>query len=126
MNVIINIKVLTLLKEKTRRNLSKKERLSMTAIYDGLMLFLASLWAKIESLDLMSNTVIVFVSDQGDGLQDHFTEDDRIPRISNPIPSAANKIEHGHSVYDEVIRFFICLDFSQKGTSMRIRSDLLM
>lgn len=78
------------------------------ALYDGGVKsaddYFGKLIEQLKSLDLLSKTLIVVVSDHGDDLHDHFTELDRIPRFPDPVPERGNKIDHGHSLYDEVIR----------------------
>ena len=72
----------------------------MRALYDGDLRnadrWFGRLVEKLQSLDLLSKTIIVIVSDHGEDLRDHFTEDDVI--------SQKSRIHHGHSLYDEVIR----------------------
>lgn len=81
------------------------------ALYDGGVrsadAYFGELIEKLKSLDLLSKTMVVVVSDHGDDLHDHFTERDRIPRISHPVPERGEEIDHGHSLYDEVIRILI-------------------
>ena len=58
---------------------------------------------KLESLDLLSNTAIILISDHGEDLHDHITEADVIPPIENPAVSKGGVVDHGHTLYDEVI-----------------------
>ena len=78
------------------------------ALYDGDIrrgdAFFGRLVEKLESLDLLSNTAIVFFSDHGEDLHDHYTEDDRLRgRQLNPIPQISS-VDHGHSLYEEITR----------------------
>jgi arylsulfatase A-like enzyme len=62
---------------------------------------------KLRSLELLSNTIIVAVSDHGEDLNDHFTEADLIPqREKKPHPRYHTRTAHGHSLYDELIKVF--------------------
>jgi len=78
------------------------------ALYDGDIQradkFFGSLLEELKRLNLFSNTIIILVSDHGEDFGDHFFEKDRIPpKTANPIPQISN-VDHGHSVYDELIR----------------------
>jgi len=48
---------------------------------------------KLDSLNLMSNTIVVVLSDHGEDFHDHYRESDTIRLVA-----------HGHSLYDELIR----------------------
>ena len=77
------------------------------ALYDGdvrsIDTFFGQLIERLESLDLLSNTVVIVTSDHGEHFYDHFAEEDRIPLGSEPVPEVSN-LDHGHSVYEELIR----------------------
>jgi arylsulfatase A-like enzyme len=87
------------------------------ALYDGDIRrtdsFFGQLLQKLESLGLMDNTIIVFLSDHGDEFYEHYSEADII-RTSHkktiPIPEPdeiipeLSTVDHAHSVYDELIR----------------------
>jgi arylsulfatase A-like enzyme len=87
------------------------------ALYDGDVRradsFFGQLIDKLESLGMMENTIIVFLSDHGDEFYDHYTEADIIRtsyKETIPIPEPdeiipeVSAIDHAHSVYDELIR----------------------
>ncbi len=78
------------------------------ALYDGDIRIADShfgrLMQAVDSLNLLSDTVILFVSDHGDDLYDHYRESDWIPPIPKDlIIPQVNRIDHGHSLYDELI-----------------------
>lgn len=87
------------------------------ALYDGDIAradsFFGELTAKLESLGLMSNTIIVFISDHGDEFYEHYSEADivrtthkktiAIPDPDEIIPEIS-AVDHAHSLYDELIR----------------------
>ncbi len=78
------------------------------ALYDGDIrradAFFGLLIAKLEALDLLSKTIIIVFSDHGEEFYDHFTEQDRIPQLPiTPTPETSN-VDHGHSVYEELIK----------------------
>ena len=97
------------------------------ALYDGGVrsadAYFAELIEKLKSLDLLSKTVIVVLSDHGDDLYDHFTESDRIPREKNLDPRRAMKIDHGHSLYDEVIRILMLFHLPGLEPGNRVLSN---
>jgi arylsulfatase A-like enzyme len=87
------------------------------ALYDGDIRradsFFGSLVQKLESLGLMENTIIVFLSDHGDEFYEHYSEADVIrtsQKKTIPIPEPdeiipeVSSVDHAHSVYDELIR----------------------
>jgi arylsulfatase A-like enzyme len=85
------------------------------ALYDGDVrktdAFFGRLIEKLESLDMLSNTAVIVVSDHGEDLGDHFNEEDRIPpKFSIDVPQISNA-DHGHSVYDEVVRIPMIMHF---------------
>jgi arylsulfatase A-like enzyme len=87
------------------------------ALYDGDIAradsFFEQLMAKLESLGLISNTIIVFLSDHGDEFDEHYNESDIVrtthkktiplPEPDEIIPEIAT-VDHAHSLYDELIR----------------------
>jgi len=78
------------------------------ALYDGdirrLDDFFGRFIEKLSSLNLLSNTIIIVVSDHGEEMHDHFTEEERIRlRPEKPVPQIF-ALGHGHSVYDEILR----------------------
>jgi arylsulfatase A-like enzyme len=78
------------------------------ALYDGDIRYADALFGslidKLAGLNLLSKTLVVVVSDHGEDFHDHVTGDDVIPPQIQSSPHEAPKIDHGHSVYDEVIR----------------------
>lgn len=91
--------------------LDKKKNLDFIetrrALYDGDIHYADGLFGefmkKVESLGLLSNTIIVFVSDHGEDLYDHFTEEDRIPPKSSVMVPQISNVDHGHSEYEELV-----------------------
>jgi arylsulfatase A-like enzyme len=83
-----------------------KATLLNKALYDGHIrkadALFGQLIEKLESLDLLSATVIVIVSDHGEEFCDHFIEE-APPKSPSLIPQISY-VNHGHSVYDELIR----------------------
>jgi arylsulfatase A-like enzyme len=57
----------------------------------------------LEELDLLSNSIIVVVSNHGQDLCDHLFAEEMIPPIKSTSPGFSF-VAHGFSVYDEVIR----------------------
>ena len=77
------------------------------ALYDGDIrvsdIQFGRLINKLDSLDLLSNTVVVFLSDHGEEFYDHYTESDVDPPRSKKTPPRSNALDHGHSQYEEMI-----------------------
>jgi arylsulfatase A-like enzyme len=77
------------------------------ALYDGdiksLDEFFGQFVDRLEALGLLSNTILVVVSDHGEHFYDHFGEEDRLPPMPDPVPEVSN-LDHGHSLYEELIR----------------------
>jgi arylsulfatase A-like enzyme len=80
------------------------------ALYDGGVRHadkhFGRLIAKLRGLELLSKTIIVLVSDHGEDFHDHVTEADRIPPTPNPVPYVADRIDHGHTLYEELVNVF--------------------
>lgn len=79
------------------------------ALYDGDIRvadsYFGTLMRTIDQLGLMSNTIIIFLSDHGDDLYDHYRETDVVPPIpADQVDPHFNKVDHSHSLYDELIR----------------------
>ena len=77
------------------------------ALYDGDIrrteAFFGKLIEKLDSLDLLENTIIVLVSDHGEEFNDHYSENDAIGlELETRVPQIS-KVNHGHTVYDELI-----------------------
>ncbi len=77
------------------------------ALYDGDIRraddFFGRLVEQLNSLDLLSNTIVVVMSDHGEDFYDHFSEEDKIRRKFNEKVPQISTVDHGHSVYDEII-----------------------
>jgi arylsulfatase A-like enzyme len=78
------------------------------ALYDGDIRradsFFGEMIKKLDSLGLMSSTLIVFLSDHGDDFYDHYRESDIVPEYTKPIIPNLSVVDHAHSLYDEVLR----------------------
>jgi arylsulfatase A-like enzyme len=78
------------------------------ALYDGdigrLDDFFGSFIEKLRSLNLLSNTIIVVVSDHGEDLYDHFTEEQQLQDRPKRLAPQISSVDHGHSLYDEILR----------------------
>ncbi len=77
------------------------------ALYDGDIrhadTFFGQLIDQLRELDLLSNTIIIFLSDHGDEFHEHYTEADVIqPRKHEPVPEISI-VDHAHSLYDELL-----------------------
>ena len=102
------------------------------ALYDGDIRHADSYFGKLvkelDSLGLLSKTIIAVVSDHGDEFYDHYTEDDRVPRPRGRSARWANKIDHGHSVYDEIVRILMIFHIpglSAKGSVFNNQARLI-
>jgi arylsulfatase A-like enzyme len=77
------------------------------ALYDGdiknLDAFFGQFIDNLESLDLLSNTILIVLSDHGEHFYDHFGEQDRLPPVPDPTPEVSS-MDHGHSLYEELVR----------------------
>jgi arylsulfatase A-like enzyme len=58
---------------------------------------------RLDSLGMMSNTMVIFLSDHGEEFGDHYTEPDMDPPPSEVAPPESNALDHGHSQYEEMI-----------------------
>jgi arylsulfatase A-like enzyme len=77
------------------------------SLYDGdvksIDAFFGQLVERLESLDLLSNTIVIVTSDHGEHFYDHFAEEDRVPPGADLVPEMSH-LDHGHSVYEELTR----------------------
>ncbi len=77
------------------------------ALYDGDIRYADScfgeLMEKLRSLGLMSNTIIIFLSDHGEDFYDHYREADIIPPYTKQIIPQLSDVDHAHSLYDELV-----------------------
>ena len=101
------------------------------ALYDGDIrqadILFGRLMEELESLDLLSNSIIMIVSDHGQDLGDHITETNLIPPLLSAKPEVSG-IVHGMSVYDEVTRvpmIFYIPGFQPKKTTIRNQVRLI-
>ncbi len=78
------------------------------ALYDGDIrhadAFFGRLLDKLRELDLLSNTIIVFLSDHGEEFHEHYVESDVIPPRSKKLVPEISYVDHAHSLYDELLR----------------------
>jgi arylsulfatase A-like enzyme len=78
------------------------------ALYDGDIRkadeYFGNLMETLESLDLTSNTIIIFLSDHGEEFYDHYSEEDLIPPYTERIVPQVSIVDHAHSLYEELIR----------------------
>jgi arylsulfatase A-like enzyme len=78
------------------------------ALYDGDIRradeYFGRLMETLQSLDLMSNTIIIFLSDHGEEFYDHYSEEDLIPPYKERLVPQVSIVDHAHSLYDELIR----------------------
>ncbi|MBI4833034.1 MAG: sulfatase, partial [Candidatus Lindowbacteria bacterium] len=69
------------------------------------------LMQQLSSSGLMSNTIIVFLSDHGEDFYDHYREADVLPPNKENIFPQVSIVDHGHSLYEELVHvpliFFI-------------------
>lgn len=93
------------------------------AFYDGDIRvadsYLGEFMNKLEALGLLSNTILVFLSDHGDEFYEHYRESDIVlieSREVIPIPKSEDEIipqisvvDHAHSLYEELIRIPLIL-----------------
>lgn len=98
-------------REKPRGYIERRK-----ALYDGdirnVDLWFGQLVAKLEALGLLSNTIVVVVSDHGEDFHDHFVEEDMItslPKFKNK--RANSRVRHGHSLYDELVKILMVFHF---------------
>jgi len=94
------------------------------ALYDGDILYMDTLFGKLveklRSLDLLANSIIIVVSDHGDDFYDHFTDDDVVPPRSKPPVASMTLVDHGHSVYDEVLKVLLIFHFPDDQPQGRV------
>jgi len=78
------------------------------ALYDSAIrtadAYFGELMQKLESLDLMKNTMIIFLSDHGEDFYDHYAESDVIPPLTEQTIPEISRVAHTHSLYEELIR----------------------
>ncbi len=90
--------------EETSESLIQRRK----ALYDGDIRvadgYFGKLMQTLESLDLLSNTIIVFLSDHGEDFYDHYTEADIVPEWKEPLIPQISIVDHAHSLYEELIR----------------------
>lgn len=78
------------------------------ALYDGDIRFadfhFGRFMRTLRSLDLMKNTIVVFLSDHGEDFYDHYRESDLVPPYTEQVIAQYSEVDHGHSLYEELIR----------------------
>lgn len=78
-----------------------------TALYDGDIHYADQHFGKLidhmESLGLMSNTMILFLSDHGEDFYDHYRETDILPKYQKPVIPEISEVDHAHSLYEELL-----------------------
>ncbi len=78
------------------------------ALYDGDIKHADSYFGtfveKLQSLNLMADTLVVFLSDHGDDFYDHYRETDIIPPFTEKLTPEISAIDHDHSLYEELVR----------------------
>lgn len=78
------------------------------ALYDGDIRRLDDLFGqfleKLDSLNLLSNTIIVVISDHGEEFYDHFSEEDNLRKRFNKLVPQISTVDHGHTLFDEILR----------------------
>ncbi len=78
------------------------------ALYDGDIrhadAFFGQLLDKLRELDLLSDTIIVFLSDHGEEFHEHYVESDVVPPRTQELVPEISYVDHAHSLYDELLR----------------------
>ena len=75
---------------------------------------------KLQSMNILENTIIVFLSDHGVELGDHYLESDIIEYQSEDDLSDSPVVGHGHSLYEELLHIPLILYFPGFEPSKRI------
>jgi arylsulfatase A-like enzyme len=77
------------------------------ALYDGDIrsadIQFGRLMKKLDTMGLLSNTLVVFLSDHGEEFYDHYTEADVNRPLRGKAAPRTNALDHGHSQYEEMI-----------------------